>query len=461
MAKRRRSKDDRRYVALDVGGTKIQALLVAESGVIVERHRAATPQEPDADALMEAIREAITALLAAGGLDPTDLAAIGVAIAGVIDPVGGRIVFSPNMKLSDVAIVEPLAERFGVPVALGNDTNMGTLGERWLGAARQTDSAVGIFVGTGIGGGFVVGDRLLLGYRDGAMEIGHTILQLDGPACSCGNRGCFEALAGRWAIERDLRAALAAGRTTALSKLLDADEGRIRSGVLRRALQHDDPLVREVLGRASEAIGAACLNVRHLLDPELIVLGGGVIEACGDFMLPIVEQALSGDTMAGARAGGGVRLAALGDDAIALGVAALARQHVGRDPFDPRYAVAPTYPAIEDTRFGEVTIGQKLHDRDVVVNVNGKVKKRKKSIAREAEGSSHRIGPRELRRVCKGGPEVLFVGTGQSGRAELTDEGRLFLERRGIDCEVRPTPQILEPYNRCTRRRAAVIHVTC
>ena len=450
------------YLGVDVGGTKVQASLVEESGAIIGRQRCSTPRVGGPEAVMAVIEKSIKDVLEKAKIAPTDLKAIGLAIPGVVDPDAGLVVVTPNMSLSGVQIGSHLEERFKVPIALGNDCNLGTLGEKWLGSARNAQSAMGILVGTGIGGGFVQGGTLWRGARESAAEIGHIVMMIGGPKCGCGNHGCFEALASRSAIERDIRQAISNGRKSTLGELGEGDPGVIRSGALRRALEAEDELVTEVMRRASEVLGYACLTVRHLIDPEVIVLGGGVVEACGEFIMPIVQEIVDSDRLPGAAEGGRVlRLSALGDDAVVLGAVALARGHVGRSPFKKRFAVTPEYPQIAEVSFGQVTLGSKSHARDVYVTVNGKVKKRKKDIARQFYGSSHKIGPKELERVCKGGPEVVIIGTGHSGLVELTDDARQYLRHRSIEWKAVPTPQVVEAYNRCEQRKAALIHVTC
>ena len=454
-------KQDRFYVGVDVGGTKIQGLVVREDGTIARRERQPTPRDGTPDPTLAAIEKVISNLREVEPLKSQAATAIGIAIPGVVDPDQGRVVVTPNMNLSGVEIVPRLESKFAVPVALGNDCNLGTLGEKWLGSARDAASAVGIFVGTGIGGGFVQEGKLWRGSREAALEIGHMIMQIDGPRCGCGNKGCLEALASRTAIEREIREAVKRGRKTVLTELLDGDLSVIRSGALKEALDRKDKLVTTVLRRASEILGYACVTVRHLLDPEVIILGGGVMEACGDFMLAVVEEIVKSDRLAGARVGGKVLRSALGDDAVALGAVALAREHVGRSPFGQGCSETPAYPRIVSTQFGEITIGEKTYTGDVIIRVSGKVKKRKKGAVKKLYGTSHMIGPKELEKVCPGGPEILFIGTGQSGLAELTEDAVQYLRDRAIEYQALPTPQVIEAYNRCTRRKAALIHVTC
>ncbi len=449
------------YVGVDVGGTNIQACLLEEAGNVLAREKRPTPREGGPAEAIDAIEEAVRDVLSGRKGAAGDVTAVGVAVAGVVDPKKGRVVVTPNMDLSGAHLVEELQDRLGVRVVLGNDTNLGTLGEAWLGAAQGASSAFGILVGTGIGGGFVVRRRLWRGYRESAAEIGHIVMEIGGPECGCGNRGCFEALASRTAIERDIRAAADAGEKTALTDLLDGDLSLIKSGSLRQALAAEDPLVTRVLRRAAEVLGYACLTVRHLVDPEVIVLGGGVIEACGEFIFPIVKDIVDADRLPGARQGGEVRLSALGDDAVVLGAIALARIRAKRSPFSRRFAAVPDYPAIEGTSFGEVTVGGTTYEHDVVVRAGGQVKRRKKGPAKKRYGTSHKIGPKELSRTCRGGPAILFIGTGQEAQVDLTEEGRAYLQRRGIEVALHPTPEVAGPFNACKRRKAALIHVTC
>jgi len=170
---------------------------------------------------------------------------------------------------------------------------------------------------------------------------------------------------------------------------------------------------------------------------------------------------VASDQLAGAREGGNVLLSALGDDAVVAGAVALARLQAGRDPFQKRFAVLPAYPKIDDTRFGEITIGGETFARDVILLVGGSVKKRKKGKAKKRYGTSHLVGPDELERVCRGGPEVVFIGTGQSGQVQLTDEAQRYLSQRSIECRAMPTPDVVIAYNKSGKRKAALIHVTC
>jgi len=461
MAAEKGSQEMRKYLGVDVGGTKIQASLVEESGVTLGRERYPTPRDGGPEKVVETIEEAMVNVVENAGIKVDDVTAIGMAIPGVIDPAAGLVVVTPNMSLTGVKIGPRLEKRFKLPVALGNDCNVGALGETWLGSARNTQSSVSILVGTGIGSGIVQNGKLWCGARESAAEIGHIVMQIGGPKCGCGNHGCFEAMASRSAIERDLRQAIDAGRKTVLTELLESDLNLIRSSALRKGLEAKDELVTEVIQRASQVLGHACLTVRHLIDPEVIVLGGGVVEACGDFVLPIVKGIVDADQLAGAREGGHILISSLGDDAVVLGAVALACEHVGRNPFEKKFAVKPEYPELSGAEFGEIIIGDTTHARDVFITVDGVVKNRKKGKAKEIYGTSHKVGPKELKKVCRGGPEVLFVGTGHSGQVELTEDAQRFLDQRAIECRPVKTPQLPAAYNDSAKRKAVLVHVTC
>ncbi len=449
------------YLGVDVGGTKVQVSLVEESGQRLQRRRRPTPRSGGPEQVVTAIEKAMEETLAKAGAESAQLVAVGIAIPGVVDPDRGHVVVTPNLNLTGVTIGPRLEEKFQVPVAVGNDCNLGTLGEKWLGAARDAESVVGIFVGTGIGAGCIQGGTLWRGARESAGEIGHIVMQVGGPQCGCGNRGCFEALASRSAIERDVRQAVAAGRETVLTGLSEGDLSIIRSGMIRRVLAEQDPLITEIMRGASEVIGHACLTVRHLVDPELIVLGGGVIEACSDFMMPIICGVVDSDRLRGARQGSRPVLSALGDDAVVLGAVALARSRAGRSPFPEDPAARRVYPTIERASLGEITIDGKVYSHDICIRAGGRVKKRKKAPAKQRDGNSHLIRRAELEKLCKGDPDVLIIGTGMSGTAELSQDARRFLDKRvAISCQILTTPKAAEAYNRSRQRKVALIHVT-
>jgi glucokinase len=453
-------KNQRKYLGVDVGGTKILASVVEESGKIVARERSATPRGVGPEQILATIETLIEKVLEQAGFHAAALTGIGIAVPGVVEPETGRVIVTPNMPLTGVALGAHLEARYDLPVALGNDCNLGVLGEAWLGSARSASSSVGIFVGTGIGSGIVRKGKLWRGARESAGEIGHIVMQIGGPRCGCGNRGCLEALASRTAIERDLRQAVAAGRQTVLTQWLGDNLSVIRSSELHRALDEHDPLVTEVMHHAAEVLGYACLTVRHLIDPQVIVLGGGVIKACSEFVLPIVENIVGSDQLSGAREGGGVLLSALGDDAVVLGAVAVARKRAKRNPFKKRHDVKPSYPLVAALPEGQLSVDGKIFDRDVLLLADGRVDKRGKA-RKKHPADVHAVAVEDLERLCQGGPEEIFIGTGPCKLLQLGADGQRYLTQRAIRWQTLPTETAIDAYNRSKLRKAALLHVKC
>ena len=444
------------YVGVDVGGTKIQAALVDDAGMIYNRHKRPTPRDQGVEGAIVAIEEAIQVIL--DEMPQGDqLLGIGIAMPGVVDTQKGLVVITPNMSFEDVYLGDRLSEKFSVPVAVGNDCNLGALGEKWLGAGRDAKSVMAILVGTGIGGGFVQGSQLWTGARESACEVGHMVIEIGGRLCGCGNRGCLETLASRTAVERGLREAVAAGRKTVLTEMLDGDLSLIRSSMLRRAIEQNDELVIEVLGHAAEILGTACLTIRHLIDPEIILLGGGVVEACSEFFVPIVERVIQSDQLPGARDAGHIHIAALGDDAVTLGAVALIQLAEGIDPLAAHQGTPYPLPPIE-CNGGEYLFKQKSFDADFYITLGGKAKRRKNPFHKPSDGGPREITAHQIAKVCKGGPQAIFIGAGPKGdEVILSDEATRFLASRRIECKTLPTEAAVNAYNRATNRRAAFI----
>ncbi len=449
------AKEKKLYVGVDVGGTKILAALVRPDGRVLARRRIATPLNAPPPVVVRAIAGAVEEALADAGAAKGDLAAVGLAIPGVVDPDAGRVAITPNMNLSGADIGKAARKALGVPVALGNDVNLGTLGEKWLGAARQAHSAVGIFVGTGIGGGVFLDGKVHRGWRESAGEIGHLVMAIGGPKCGCGARGCFEAIASRSAMDRDIRAAIAAGRKSVVSDLVDLDDENslIKSGVLRRALAAKDKVVTKVMRKAAEVMGHACLSIRHLIDPEVLVFGGGVVEACGYFLLPIIDEIVLSDPLTGARPGGRIVESALGDDAVALGAVALAQQSAGRDPFRLARARPDWYPGIKAKGPNRVVIAGETYDTGIYVRADGKVRPWDRSKGRRPD----RIDPDTLGRICRGSPSVLFVASGKGKTVKPDPEAEPILHYRHVELRRLPEAEAIDAYNACRGTKAILL----
>lgn len=279
-------------LGIDLGATKILAAVVTSKGKVEGKAKLTTPVAYGPDVVIESMADAAKRAIDAAGVKAGDVAAVGVGSPGPLDPVKGVVYNAPNLGWDEVPLSESLAQTLKRPVFVHNDVDSGTYGEFKLGAGKGAQDMVGIFPGTGIGGGVILGGKLRTGFRGAAGEVGHVILLAGGPVCGCGKHGCAEAIASRLAIERDIRLAVENGRETVITELvnLDAAERVITSGVLARALEAGDRLVTETLARAAYHLGVLAANVVNLLDVERVVFGGGLIEACGAWLMPAIRE---------------------------------------------------------------------------------------------------------------------------------------------------------------------------
>lgn len=315
---------------IDLGGTKIQAVVVDGRDAVLGAARHPTPTHggpPDvADAIAGALREAA----AAAGVAPGQLVGVGVGSPGVVDAAGTTVAQARNLPGWDGAfpLADALRERLGAPVRIGNDVQVATDAEFHLGAARPFRSLLGIFWGTGVGGGLYLDGRPWLG-RGAAGEIGHMVVTQGGARCPCGRRGCMEAYAGRAAMEARARRRHHDGEPTALFRLMRRHgRNRLTSGIWARALAHGDPLAHELVDEAVAAIGAAAASAVNLLDVEAVVVGGGLGLRLGAPYLERIAAAMEPHLFKD-DAPPAVRLAQLGDLGGAIGAALLVRTPPG------------------------------------------------------------------------------------------------------------------------------------
>jgi len=316
---------DRPLIAVDLGGTKIMAALVDPRFRVKARYKKKTKAYKGPREVVRRLIRCVNGLFDEHRVDRRNIAAMGLAVAGSVDD-GGRILFAPNLGLKNAPLREILAKEFNLPVFLENDVNAGTLAEARLGAGRGYDSVLGIFLGTGVGGGIVLNGQLYRGATHVAGEIGHMILNPDGPTCPCGQRGCFEAFAGRLAIAREIKKAVKKGTKTLLTDIVEEKLEELGSGDLRRALENGDALTRKALKKAAYYTGLAVANLANVLNPGAVVLGGGVMEAVGKFLLPFIRESARSHAVPAAVARLKLLPSLLKDDAVALGAAVAARE---------------------------------------------------------------------------------------------------------------------------------------
>ncbi len=313
-------------VGIDVGGTKIEVAAVSSSGAVRHRVRLSTDAADGPGPIEAAIAGAVRDVQRTAGSAPSG---VGVGMAGQIDPASGDVIFSPNLDWHNVPLRSDLTRELGMPVAVTNDVRAATWGEWIHGAGRGSGDLVCVFVGTGIGGGVVSGGRLLAGCTNTAGEIGHLAVEVHGPPCTCGGRGCLEALAGGWAIARRAREALAADPSAgpALLRLAGGRREAVTAQTVAEAARTGDPLARTVMENAAQALVAGCIGIVNAFNPCLLILGGGVIEGTPD-LIGRVDEGVRAGALSAATASLRVVPAQLRADAGVIGAAAMA-MHTG------------------------------------------------------------------------------------------------------------------------------------
>ncbi|MEM7811835.1 MAG: ROK family protein [Planctomycetota bacterium] len=315
-------------VGVDIGGTKMYAVVYDEKFKAVGRARRKTKGHQGAEAGVERVIDTIRDALDDAGRSDAALASVGVGCPGVVDWRRGVILDTPNLGWSELPLAKLLRDRFRCDVRLLNDVDAGVYGEYRDGAAKGAHCAVGVFPGTGIGGGCVYEGTILRGANLTCMEVGHMPLVPNGPLSGAGDRGSLEAVASRLAISA--QAAQAAFRGQAPHLLDDAgtDLAEIRSGALRDAIDGGDEIIEEIIHDAAELIGLALSGVINLLLPDVVVLGGGLVEAMPHRFVKPVSAAARKNVLPPFRKTFRVVAAKLGDDATALGAARWAAERV-------------------------------------------------------------------------------------------------------------------------------------
>lgn len=276
---------DRYAVGIDLGGSKLRGGLLSASGQLIGRLEVQTEAWKGPPSVLANLKSMITRLL--DSTDPARVAGIGIAAAGQIHPKTHAVVYAPNLEWENVPLRDEIESAFGMPVYVENDVRAAAWGEYRFGAGRGAESLIAVFVGTGVGSGAVVDGILLRGAGNAAGELGHTQVVPDGVPCACGQRGCVEAYASGRGFARRLEAALAAGTETRLGLETEGNPSRVTAALVARAAVEGDAFARALWDDAERYLGQAIANYVTLLNPDLLVLGGGVMTT-----VPSLAQAL-------------------------------------------------------------------------------------------------------------------------------------------------------------------------
>jgi glucokinase len=315
-------------VGVDLGGTKILAGIFTPQLKLLQTAKLSTKAERGFDAVVERIARCVRDAADEADLSLKHIRGLGIGAPGAVDPDTGEVIFAPNLRWKDAPLKKALEKALDLPVFTENDCNICTLGVHEVELKGKPRNLIGLFLGTGIGGGLILDGKLYGGFNKTAGEIGHMVIQVGGPKCGCGNNGCFEALASRTAIFREIQKAVKDGGKTVLTDMLGPDLADLKSGDLRKALRKGDKLVENVVESAAEYTGIAVANLINIFNPEVVVVGGGVIDALEDDMMAVIVETALDYAMSGTTKGIEIVASKLGDLAGITGGAVLAKQRL-------------------------------------------------------------------------------------------------------------------------------------
>jgi glucokinase len=310
---------------VDLGGTKIQTVIVDGENEVLGEARHPTPTEGGPKDVAAEMAAALREAAEQAGVETSDLAGVGVGSPGDADEETGVVSAARNLPgwEGKFPLADTLGKDLGAKVSLGNDVQVAVQGEFDLGAGRDYETILGVWWGTGVGGGLILDGKPWLG-RGAAAEIGHMVVKIDGARCTCGRRGCMEAYAGRAAMELKAREEQKQGTKTKLFEIMEErGRDRLTSGVWERAIEQEDKLATHLIDRAIEALGAGVASAINLIDPEAVIIGGGLGQRFGESHAKQLQKEMHKHLFVDDRPPD-LKLAELGDLGGAIGAALLA-----------------------------------------------------------------------------------------------------------------------------------------
>ena len=306
-------------IGIDIGGTKIIAGIVDEKGSVINTKRIPTDVTKNYDGVKNDIIILVEDILRETGIQKKDIEQIGIATAGQVEKVSEKILFSPNLGWHNVPLRDDIEKAIGVKTHIENDVNAATYGEWKFGFEGMPKDVLGIFIGTGIGGGLILDGKLYRGFSNVGAEVGHTILNPYGYQCNCGNSGCFEAYCGGWYIAERVKKIIREGYKGKIWDIINGDMINLHAGTIEEAYLLGDERCVSVWREVIEYLGAGIASLVNLLNPEIVVLGGGVINGTKhliDDMKVVLKKRAMTESLKGLR----IEKAKLGEESALLGV---------------------------------------------------------------------------------------------------------------------------------------------
>lgn len=309
-------------IGLDVGPSDIRIIMTDLNANIVEELETDIPSDVTNDGLIHLMKTSVYSLLKKRPMDQEHMIGIGVGMHGMVDVEKGVSLFAPNLHLRDIPIKAALEQEFKMLVKVENDARAMALGEAWFGNGNGAESVVCVNVGRGIGAGIIINGKLFHGEHFLGGEIGHMTIDIDGPPCSCGNSGCLQAIAAGPVISEKAARAIAMGRESLLSDLVQGDLNQINGEKVYQAAKAGDELSKEILTETGRFLGVGLTNLIHTLDPDRIVVGGGVSNS-GEFILDPIKKTIEQRALTSSAKKTDIVLSKLGEHATAIGAVSL------------------------------------------------------------------------------------------------------------------------------------------
>ena len=325
-----KAKLKKKYIlGIDLGGTKMLIGVLDEKFQVIASQKAKVKATAGESVFFKSLVDTVNATLQLANLTIADVSAIGMGCPGIINAKKGIVVSSPNIEfLKNYPLKAKLISQFKVPVAIGNDVSVGLYGEHQFGAGKGYDHILGIFVGTGVGGALILNGEVYHGAHGSAGEIGHMLVNPLGALCGCGKRGCLETEIARPAISAEAAVLALKDMAPNLMAIAGSDVAKIKSGALEASIDQGDVAIKSLIKHKAKILGMAMANLVNILNPELIILGGGVIEAMGKIIVPESDKAMRNYGMTGLVEEVKVVPAKLKDFAVVIGAAKLAADYL-------------------------------------------------------------------------------------------------------------------------------------
>jgi len=285
---------ERFVVGVDLGGTNLRAAVVDGEGKIYGRAKLSTEAHLGKTAVIERMAKTVEGAIKDAGIERNKIVAVGVGAPGPLNSKTGVIIEAPNLPgWKEVPLKDELEGHLGIETFVENDANSAAWGEKWCGAGKDVDTLICFTLGTGVGGGLVIGGQLWRGIDDTAAEIGHMTILPDGPKCGCGNYGCLEALASATATARRAREAIEAGEKSLLADMCGGDLSKITAAMVYEAILKGDTLAEQIMRQTGVYLGIAIASLVNVLNPEMVVIGGGM-SAAGDYLFKPIREEVDG-----------------------------------------------------------------------------------------------------------------------------------------------------------------------